>query len=420
MWPFERLRADDASFSGRDPSDQFWYGPLSGPTSAGVNVTPDTALKLPVVYDCLKVLSDTIAALPFAVFQREGEEKKRAAEHPLMSVFNDPNSEETTSEFFGQMVWNLAVAGNEFREIRGGQRGFVNSLDPLDWRYMTVERISDGTRRFRYREPGRAERILFPEDVWHLRVTPLVDGLVGMSPIEAGREAISAALALQDYSARFFKNNAMPPFIIRHPGNFKDDTSKGNFLKAIRRWWGGTNRHSPAVLEYGMEIEKLGSTNNDAQFLETRKEQAIDITRIWRIPPHKVGILDRATFSNIEQQSLEFVIDTLLPWLRLIEKSVNKHLILRPERYFFEFNVAGLLRGDLKARYEAYAQGRNWGWLSVNDIRRLENMNGIGSDGDIYLQPLNMQEAGAPDRTAPKPQPNGNDRSAESEIHLIN
>lgn len=420
MWPFDRLRADSGASAGRDPSDDFWYGPMSGSTSAGPQVTPDTAIRHPVVYGCVKCLADTVGTLPHAIFERRGEEKKRFREHPLNDVFLDPSEDETPSEFFGQMVWNLASAGNEFRGVRAGRLGPVTSLEPMNWRYVTVERLRDGTRRFRYREPGMPERIMMPDEVWHLRVTPIIDGLVGTSPIEANKEAIAAALALQDYAARFFKNDATPPFIIKNPGNFKDDTSKQNFLNAWARWLGGKNRHKPGVLEYGMEFERVGVDNEQAQFLETRKEQAVDITRIWRIPPHKVGILDRATFSNIEQQSLEFVIDTLLPWLRLIEKSVNKHLIVNSDRFFFEFNVAGLLRGDLKARYEAYAQGRNWGWLSVNDIRRLENMNGIGGDGDIYLQPLNMQEAGAPDRTAPSPQPNGQDRSAESDIRLIN
>ena len=143
-----------------------------------------------------------------------------------------------------------------------------------------------------------------------------------------------------------------------------------------------------------MEAQQMSVTPEQAQFIETRKELALEVTRIWHIPPHKVGILDRATFSNIEQQSLEFVVDTLTPWLELIERSVQKYLMIVPDRFEFQFNVASLLRGDLKSRYEAYAIGRQWGFISVNEIRRFEKINGIGITGDRYIEPLNMAPAG--------------------------
>lgn len=390
----------------RSPVDDFWYQPLSAPVAAGVAVDPDRALQHTVVYACLKVLSETIAGLPFAMFERsENGDRTRRDQHPVAVLFANPNPDMTSFEFFGQMIWDLAGRGNTFWEAVPGEMGTPSALLHLDARFMTVERVSDGSIRYRHSVPGSAERFLSADDVWHLKVTPLIDGIVGLSPVYANRETIGAGLALQDYSARFFSNNATPPFIIKHPGNFKDADSKKNFLAAIKRWWGGSNRHSPAVLEYGMDITKIGVNNEEAQFLETRQELDKNIARIWRMPPHKVGIMADATFSNIEQQSLEFVSDCLMPWLRLVELSVAKNLILNPQRFFFEFNVAGLLRADLKSRYEAYAIGRNWGWLSVNEIRRKENSNPIGPEGDIYLQPLNMQEAGSPDRTAPAPAP---------------
>lgn len=404
---FSRKSGEDLSAT-RDPASDFWYGPYGAPSAAGVNVTVDTAITVPVVYGCLKVLSETIGTLPFSVFARGGQnQKEKENRHPLMDVLRDPGDGMTSVEFIEQMVWDLATEGNAYFEVLPGPKGPIDRLIRMEPKHVIAERIADRSKRYKYREAGRPEQILNEDQVWHLRVTPLINGLVGLSPIEAGKEAIGAALALQEYGATFFKNDATPPYIIEMDNGFKDEESKKNYLKAIKKWWGGQRRHSPGVLEYGAKAKTLGTSNEDSQFLETRKELAIECTRPWRMPPHKVGILDRATFSNIEQQSLEFVIDTLLPWLRLIEKSVEHNLLINRDRFFFEFNVAGLLRGDIKARFEAYAVGRNWGWLSVNEIRALENMNGVGPAGDEYLQPLNMTRAGMPPDPNDPPRQNG-------------
>jgi HK97 family phage portal protein len=385
----------------RDPSEDYWYRPLSRPVAAGVTVTAQKALTLPVVYDCCQVLSQTVGALPWGMFERRPDgSKARRDEHPLATVFADPNPETTTGELFGQIVFDLATEGDAFLDIEAGELGPITRLWRLDPCRMVVERLTDGSRRYTYSEDNGRSRALFDDDVWHLRALPLRDGLRGMSRIWTGRESIGTALALRDYAARFFANDATPPFVIEHPSHFKDTESRKNYLAAIKRWWGGERRHSPGVLEHGMKLNRVGVNNEEAQFLETRKELNYEIAQLWRMPPHKVGLLERATNNNIEHQSLEFVMDTLLPWLELIEQSVRKYLIIGRERLFFEFNVSGLLRGDLKARYEAYAQGRQWGWLSVNDIRKLENMNPIPG-GDIYMQPMNMVPAGTPPRQKP-------------------
>ncbi|RJP54183.1 MAG: phage portal protein [Anaerolineaceae bacterium] len=379
----------------RDPADPFWYGPVSRPVAAGVSVTVQSALTLPVVYDCLQVLSQTVGALPFAIFDRQSDGSKiRRDDHPLMVVLRDPNPETSDVEFFGQMVFDIASDGNFFAEIRAGRLGPISELWRHEPGHVTVERVRDGSRRYVAKLDDGSQKVFTDADMWHVKVLPHAEGgLRGMSPIHAGREAIGAALALQSYAARFFANDCTPPFVLEHPTSFKDDISRDNFLGAIKRWWSGTRRHSPGLLEHGMKLNRVGVNNEEAQFLETRNALDHSCARIWRMPPHKVGLLDKATNNNIEHQALEFVTDTLLPWLRLIEKSIIKHLIIASDRFIFEFNVAGLLRGDLKARYEAYAQGRQWGWLSVNDIRKLENQNPI-KGGDIYLQPLNMVPVG--------------------------
>lgn len=392
----------------RDPSSDFWYMPVGRRTAAGIPVTVERALTVPVVWDCLKVLMESVSQLPFAIFRRADDGSKvRVDNHPLMAVLQEPNEESTAPEFFAQLMFDLATDGNFFAEPVEGRLGAISELWRLEPQLVRVERLEDRSKRFKYAAPGRTgERTLLADEVWHLRAPPHAhDGLRGVSPIHAGREAIAAAIALQDYAARFFDNDATPPFfLINKEASFEDDISRINFLAAIRRWWGGDRRHTPGVLDNDWEPKELSIDNQKSQFLETRSALGVELTRIWRVPPHKVGILDKATFSNIEQQSLEFVTDTLLPWLGLIEKSIKKHLIIGPQ-YYFEFNVAGLLRGDLKARYEAYTHGRQWGWLSINDIRRLENMNPIPAGGDQYLVPLNMAPAGSPAALAPSSPP---------------
>jgi len=388
-------RAETPAPRDRDASDDFWFQPVGVPTKSGVHVTVDAARKLPVVRASIKTLMDSVAGLSFGVFERDArDDRHRVRNHPVARLFGNPNPRDTSFDFFANMVDDLAAEGQYLAE-RIDQDTPREQMWRIERRNYSVELLSDRSRRFRVREPGRPERVLLEDEVWFIAVPPHVDGVTGNSAIlHDGREAIGAALALQAYGARFFENDATPPFVFKHSGHFDGEESKRNFLNAWQRWFGGRNRGKPGVLEYGMDIQQLGATNEQSQFLETRKELWSDIARLWRVPPHKVGILDKATFSNIEQQALEFVTDTLGPWLELIERSADKTFLMPGE--YFEFNVASLLRGDIKARYEAYSLARQWGWLSVNEIRRLENMNGIGTAGDRFIEPLNMAPAGSP------------------------
>ncbi|MGB1215407.1 MAG: phage portal protein [Pikeienuella sp.] len=393
-----RIFGDDGGGASveRDPTSDFWFKSLGHRGAAGVSVTRETARQVPVVRDCLQCLGHSVAGLSSGLFERVGAHENRAQPlHPLGPVLRSPNGETTSFEFWAQFVDDLATVGDHFAELIYSGGGILTDIWRIDPSLVTVERLPNRERRWRVREPGQAERVLVEGEMWHTRLPPVVDGLVGTSTLYEGREAIGAAIALQEFGSAFFKNDATPPFVFKHASSFADEDSKKNFLRAWIQWTTGRNRGKPGVLEHNIQIEKLGTTNEEAQFLETRKELAVECARLWRMPPHKVGILDKATFSNIEQQSLEFVVDTLTPWLSLIEASVNKQFLDVGGRYFFEFNVASLLRGDLKSRYEAYSKGRQWGWLSVNEIRRLENMNGIGVDGDRYIEPLNMGLPGA-------------------------
>ncbi|WP_226782744.1 phage portal protein [Oceaniglobus trochenteri] len=390
------VRADvDPSARARNPADDFWYGPAGRATAAGVTVTVERARTVPVVRDCLEVLSKTVASLALGVFERQDDDSRvRRGDHPIARLLRNPNPRETSFEFLANMVDDLAAEG-VFLAERVNQGEANERLWRIAPQHFDVEELPDRGLRFRVREPNKPERVLLDEEVWYIPLPPVCDTRRGRSPIlKDGVEAIGAALALQRYANSFFSNDATPPILFRHKGNFADKESKENFLRAWQRALTGRNRHKPGVLEYDMTVEQLAHSNEQAQFLETRKELWLDISRLWRIPPHKVGILDKATFSNIEEQSLDFVIGTLGPWLEMIEGSVNKHLLNGEERFYFEFNVDSLLRGDIESRFQAYALGRNWGWLSVNEIRRRENLNGIGPEGDRFMEPLNMAPVG--------------------------
>jgi len=392
---FSNIFGSYGASSDRNPSDDFWYDSIGNQSNAGEQVTLESALRLPIVYNCLAILSETIGSLPFGLFERgEGVRRKRD-NHPLMATFRRPNPRTTSVEFFSQLAFDLAAGGNAFIRVEPTDLGPIGELWRLDPAHVTVEKLTDGSRRYICDEPGRPREKLLEDTIWHLRDLPLRDNLVGTSRIDCGREAIGTALAAQRYAGDFFRNDQTPPFVIMMPSRFADAESRKNYMRAIREWWGGKNRHRPAVLEGAEKVQAVGQTNRDSQMVESRKDMAYDITRLWRIPPHKVGLLDKSSFNNIEHQSLEFVMDTLRPWLELIESSINHYLITRPDRFFFEFNVAGLLRGDIQKRYEAYAKGRQWGWLSVNEIRQLENMNPVDG-GDTHLQPMNMEPAGQP------------------------
>ena len=406
----------DAQGVDRDPTDDSWFGAGGAMSEIGVTVTIERARKVPVVRDCLQILSDSVAGLQSGVTRQiAAGHNERVDEHPIAKLLANPNRRNTGFEFVKTLVDDLCSHGDFFAEKKYSGSGEVEELWRLEPDKVTIEETREREKRFRYTDRWGVETVFVEEEIWHIPLPPLIENLCGTSPIlKDGREAIAVAIALQKYSNILFTNDATPPYALSMETAFKSSDDKKNFLAAFRRWATGKNRHTPAVLEHGIKPHRMGLTAEEAQFLETRKELWLDLTRLWRVPPHKVGILDKATFSNIEHQSLEFVMDTLRPILELIEASINKFLI-GDDEYRFEFNVSSLLRGDIKARYEAYAMGRQWGWLSVNDILRKEHENGIGPAGDRYIEPLNMVPVGTGNQQR---QPD-NQRSTESAVAFL-
>ena len=376
------------------------YSFLFGPTSAGRTVTERSAMQMTAVYSCVRILAEAIAGLPLHVYRyKDGGGKEKAVDHGLYRLLHDePNPEMTSFVFRETLMTHLLLWGNAFAQVVRNGLGEVIGLYPLQPNRMSVGRDLDSKALYyeyqtSWDEPtGEYKTIrLTPNDVRHVPGLGF-DGLVGYSPIAMAKNAIGLAQATEDYGASFFANGAAPGGVLEHPGTIKDPSR-------VRESWqqtfgGARNGNKVAVLEEGMKYTPISVSPEQAQFLETRKFQVGEIARIFRIPPHMIGDLEKSSFSNIEQQSLEFVKYTLDPWVIRWEQAISRTLLTPREKteLFVKFNVEGLLRGDYQSRMEGYAVARQNGWMSANDIRELENLDRIeaADGGDLYLVNGNM------------------------------
>jgi len=348
-------------------------------------------MRFSAVYSCVRVIAETLATVPIILYRRKGDAKERDVNHPLYSLLHDyPNAWQTAFEFKEMLAMHICLRGNAYAEIIRNGGGQPEQLIPLH-----PDRVSpyliEGQRVYKYWPPDGTTRILMPGEMFHVPGLSF-DGVSGLNPIEYQRDTIGDAIATREYGSKVFNNGAMVSGILKHPSHLSAEATQRLAKQIKDKYEGAANAGKTLILEEGMDFSKLGMTSQDAQFLENKKFQISDIARIFRVPPHLIGDLDRATFSNIEQQSLEFVQYTMLPWFTRFEQAVKRDLILKNNQ-FAEFLMDVMLRGDIKSRYDAYAVGRNWGWLNANEIRARENMNPV-ENGDIYLQPLNMQPAG--------------------------
>ncbi len=373
---------------------------LFGRTTSGKTVNERTALQTTAVYACVRILSETIASLPLHVYRYTEGGKTKDTEHALYTLLHDePNPDMTSFVFRETLMSHLLIWGNAYSQILRDRSGQVIGLYPLLPDQMSVHRSEKGKLFYvynRYEEdnPNFQEKgsiVLSQEEVLHIPGLGF-DGLIGYSPIALAKNAVGITLACEEYGASFFGNGANPGGVLEHPGILKDPAKVRDSWNAV--YQGTRNAHKVAVLEEGMSYKQIGIPPEEAQFLETRKFQINEIARLFRIPPHMVGDLEKSSFSNIEQQSLEFVKYTLDPWVVRFEQALKKSLLLPEEKktYFIKFNVDGLLRGDYQSRMNGYAIGRQNGWLSTNDIRELEELNPIPPEegGDLYLINGNM------------------------------
>ena len=383
------------------------YTFFMGGSTAGKAVTERSAMQMTAVYSCVRILSEAIAGLPLHLYLYGADSsKQKALDHPLYTLLHDePNPEMSSFVFRETLMTHLLLWGNAYAQILRNGKGDVIALYPLMPNKMTVDRDDEGHLYYSYQRSNdealkpNSRVILSPHEVLHIPGLGF-DGLVGYSPIAMAKNAIGLAIATEEYGAKFFANGAAPSGVLEHPGTIKDPSR-------VREAWqsqfgGSSNSGKVAVLEEGMKYTPISISPEQAQFLETRKFQINEIARIFRVPPHMVGDLEKSSFSNIEQQSLEFVKYTLDPWVVRWEQSIMRGLLSPDEKkqYFAKFNVDGLLRGDYQSRMNGYAVGRQNGWMSANDIRELENMDRIPAEegGDLYLingNMLPMKHAGA-------------------------
>lgn len=372
------------------------YSFLFGRTTSGKPVNERTAMQTTAVYACVRILAEAVASLPLHVYEYQDDGgKKLVHDHPLYYLLHDePNPEMTSFVFRETLMSHLLIWGNAYAQIIRDGAGRVLGLYPLLPDKMDVQRDDKGNIYYVYSRNSDENPMfkeygdirLKAEDVLHIPGLGF-DGLIGYSPIAMAKNAVGMTLACEEYGASFFANGANPGGVLEHPGVLKDPSKVRESWNSVYR--GVNNAHKIAVLEEGMKYQQIGIPPEEAQFLETRKFQINEIARLYRIPPHMIGDLDKSSFSNIEQQSLEFVKYTLDPWVIRWEQSLQRSLLLPGEKgkYFIKLNVDGLLRGDYQSRMNGYAVGRQNGWFSANDIREMENMNPIPDEegGSLYL-----------------------------------
>lgn len=382
----------------RTPGSSYTF--FMGGSSAGKAVTERSAMQMTAVYSCVRILAEAVAGLPLHLYRyKEDGGKEKAIDSNLYHLLHDePNPEMSSFVFRETLMTHLLLWGNAYAQIIRNGKGEVVALYPLMPNKMRVDRDENGHIYYEYRKTTDEANakdnetvILSSYDVLHIPGLGF-DGLVGYSPIAMAKNAIGLAIATEEYGAKFFANGAAPSGVLEHPGTIKDP-------QRVREAWqsqfgGSGNSGKVAVLEEGMKYTPISISPEQAQFLETRKFQINEIARIFRVPPHMVGDLEKSSFSNIEQQSLEFVKYTLDPWVIRWEQSLARALLTKDEKkaYFFKFNVEGLLRGDYASRMQGYATARQNGWMSTNDIRELENLDRIPAEdgGDLYLVNGNM------------------------------
>jgi len=369
-----------------------------GTASSGVNVSQNTALKYTPFWAAVRIISGTVGALPFKVYSRTDSGKQVESMHPVYKLLHDrPNPYMDAVTFLETRQAHVLTYGDGYAEIQRDGGGRPIALWPL-LPDRTARKLTEAGQP--YYEVGTAtgQTVTIPdENVLHIKGLGF-DGYTGYDVVNYHREAIGYGVAVKEYGARFFANDGNPGGILEHPNKLSDPS-----FERLKKSWaanhaGLSNAHRMQILEEGMKWNQIGVDPAKAQALEVQKWTVDDCARIFQIPPHKLGSMEFSKFNNVEQLQIDFVCTTMLYWFAKWEQECNYKLFGKAERgrLFCEILVDGLLRGNVEARTGFYTAGRQWGYLSINDIRAKENMNAIGPAGDVYLDPLNMKPAGAP------------------------
>ncbi|MBD7990734.1 phage portal protein [Ochrobactrum sp. Sa2BUA5] len=377
----------------------------NGDTSTSRNITAENSMKIAAVWRCVNLISGTVATLPLDLKRRvDSKTRIDADDHALWSLLRrKPNRWQTPSEFRRMMQASVLLRGNGYA-YKVYSRGEVIELIPLNADNVEVKQERDLSLTYNVTLPSGSRLQLKQKDMLHLRGMTF-DGIVGLPVLTYAREAMGLSLSTEQHATSLFENGTNVGGVLRHEGKLGIEGQEAlrESLEYYRR--GGAREGRDLILEEGMTYDKIGMTSNDAQFIQTRVQSLTEIAMFFGVPPHMLGITEKSTSwgSGIEQQNIGFITYTVNDWLVMWEQAIGRDLIPEDDfEIYAKFNIAGLLKGDMKARFDSYAIGRNWGWLSVNDIRASEDMNPIDG-GDEYLQPLNMQPVGIEPTTVEAP-----------------
>ena len=377
-----RSSPNNPSTSLANPAAWMFDGSAS---KTGIAITEESAMRLSAVFGAVRVISETIASLPWMVKQDLEGSTRNASAHPINQLIHSPNGMMTDFNFRESCQAHLCLHGNAYIAIKRNEAGQPVSLIPVHPDRVKVKVYKD--EKFYTIDDGKETF----DDTEMIHIVGLsFDGIVGKSVIEAARESIGLGLAADQFGGAFFGNGANVNTVLTHPGRLSDEAYKRLMASWQRRYAGLDNAHKTAILEEGMNLQKVSISPSESQFLETRQFGVVDIARFFRIPLAYLGSLENSsTRANIEEQGIQFQRNTILPWVKRWEAEFNRKLFPNGNDYYIRFNMDGLLRGDISSRYSSYATARQWGWLSVNDIRKFEGLDNI-DNGDTYLQPLNM------------------------------
>lgn len=387
------------------PLDPWWYGPVGRTSSAGISVTPESAMAVSTVFACISLLSETLGGLSFQVCLHhsgdDGEWDEPDKRHPLWNVIHEyPNPWQTSREWREMGTAHLLLRGNCYCLIIPGLRGSVDMIVPLNPDRMKVTQLPNYRLRYDYTTQNGQKVPYNQEEILHLRGLSL-DGIVGVSVIEYARHSIGLSIAEETAGGGIFTNGGVFHYALETDRKLGTEGRK-NLRESWRGLHAGAGKaHNPPVLEDGLKIHELGMNLNDSQWIEGRGFQAVDICRFFRTPPHMVGILDRSTFNNIEQMGLDFVTYTLRPWCGRWTDSGRRDLLQDPA-YILKLDTDSLIKSDRLSRYNAHNLGLNGGWLTRNEVRREEGLKPI-EGGDTALEPLNMAPAGSRDQATQEP-----------------
>jgi len=353
-------------------------------STTGISVTETSAMQLSAVFGAVRVISETIASLPWHVMRTENDVVLNASDHYIEKLIHEPNNMMTDFTFREVCQAHLCLHGNAFIVIKRDASGQAVRMIPVHPDRVEVK-IYEDSKFYTIDDKETFD----DSEMIHL-IGLSFDGIVGKSVIESAKDSIGLGLAADRFGGSFFGNGANISAVLTHPGRLSDEA----YQRMIRSWHqrnsGLDNAHKTAILEEGMKVEKMSISPSESQFLETRQFSVVDIARFFRIPLAYLGSIENSsTRANIEEQGIQFQRNTILPWVKRWESEFNKKLFINDKAHYIRFNMEGLLRGDIKSRYEAYTKGRQWGWISANDVRRFENLAPI-ENGDAYLQPLNM------------------------------